>query len=222
MSNEMSDLPRDLLKRYHGPDLSFGTRLFLSARYKLTPYTKMAAHLPHEGKILDLGSGHGLLGLTLAVGSPGRQVLGIDHDPARIRLATGAAQGLTNLQFEKGSLLAPPPGPWSGIAAIDVFHYFNRKTQNAVLSHMRDAMTPDGIFIMREVDPHGGIVSILNRTYEAIATRTGFTQSSEREKLFFRTPSEWTEQLERSGFSVSQERCSSAIFADILYVCRAQ
>jgi cyclopropane fatty-acyl-phospholipid synthase-like methyltransferase len=201
---------------------SLGTRLFLRARYRLTPYSQMAAHLPRQGRILDLGCGHGLLGLTLALEAAEREVLGIDHDPARVKLAARAARGIANLSFEKGSLLAPPPGPWNGIAAIDVFHYFETRMQNAVLAHLRDALAPGGVFIMREVDPTGGIASRWNRAYEKIATRSGFTRSSEKQNLYFRAPADWVKQLESSGFEVQTERCSSPIFADILYVCRAR
>ncbi len=211
-----------VLSYYQPLPMSASTRFFLNARYRLTPYAQMADHLPREGRVLDLGSGHGLLGVTLALGSSGRQVLGVDHDSSRVALAQSAAQSIPNLAFEKGSLLAPPPGPWDGIAAIDVFHYFDPKLQNAVLSHMRDALAPGGVFIMREVDPSAGVASRWNRVYESIATRTGFTKSNEKEKLFFRKPQQWIEILERSGFKVKSERCSSVIFADILYVCRAE
>ncbi|MDR3607928.1 MAG: class I SAM-dependent methyltransferase [Oligoflexia bacterium] len=209
----------NILQRYRPAGLGFGTRLFLDARFRLTPYSKMASQLPNEGRILDLGCGHGLLSLTLALAEPKRDVIGIDHDSERVRLAQVAAEGVSNLHFERGSLLAPPPGPWHGIAAIDVFHYFEPRVQNTILGHLRETLGPDGVFIMREVDPEGGVAAVWNRAYETIATRTGFTQTKQA-GLHFRTPSEWSRQLEKSGFNVSAERCSSPLFADILYVCR--
>jgi hypothetical protein len=71
---------------------------------------------------------------------------------------------------------------------------------------------------VREVDPDDGWISAWNRLYEKLATATGFTRS-ENKKLFFRSREEWTELLRKTGFQVHSERCSSAIFSDVLFVC---
>src|SRR5262249_47612295 len=67
------------------PARGLKTRAFLLARWALTPYSRMAEALPPSGDILDLGCGHGLLALSAALGSPHREILGIDHDDERIR-----------------------------------------------------------------------------------------------------------------------------------------
>jgi len=67
------------------------TRWFIRLRWKLTPYREIAARLPTGGRVLDLGSGHGLLSLALSMGSDKREIIGIDHDQARVRLAERAA-----------------------------------------------------------------------------------------------------------------------------------
>jgi SAM-dependent methyltransferase len=206
------------LSRYQG--ISVGTRLFLTLRWKLTPYLAMARHLPRQGKILDLGCGHGLLALALALESSDRQVHGIDHDAARVEAANTASQGIPNLKFQEGNVLAPPPGRFAGIAMIDVMHYFEPALQEKIFHQALDALEPQGCLIVREVDPAGGgLASWFNRFYEKIATLTGFTRA-EKPGLHFRTPAGWTQCLESVGFQVTSERCSSKLFADILYVCR--
>ncbi|MCM2279953.1 MAG: class I SAM-dependent methyltransferase [Oligoflexia bacterium] len=201
------------------PTLPRTTRLFLRARWKLTPYAKMSRELPGEGRLLDLGCGHGLLALQLALESPAREVLGIDHDGKRVALARAAGAGLPNLRFEPGSALEPAAGPFRGIALIDMLHYFAPAEQARIVAQAHAALENGGTLIAREVDPEGGLVSRWNRLYEKLATLTGFTQAR-RETQHFRSVAGWKALFREAGFLVSAEPCSHPLFADILYVCK--
>lgn len=200
-------------------DLSLGTKTFLSIRWKLTPYDVMAAKMPTQGKILDLGCGHGLFALALALGSSEREVLGVDHDAARVELGEKAARGLNNLHFEKGSVLGPPPGPYAGISLIDVMHYFSPALQEQVVIGLQSSLIEGGTLLIREVNPQSGLVSSLNRGYEALATKVGFTRSNSKDN-HFRTPEQWEKLLKRCGFEVESTPCSHFLFADHLFVGR--
>jgi cyclopropane fatty-acyl-phospholipid synthase-like methyltransferase len=180
----------------------------------------MAARLPSQGQILDLGCGHGLFALAAALHSPSREVLGIDHDLDRVSLGAAAVKDLANIQIQTGNLTAPPKGtqPYSGIAMIDVMHYFDPQTQETLLKRVYDLMEKGGTLLVREVDPEGGFASKWNRFYERIATGIGFTQA-EKKGLHFRTRRGWEKLMEKIGFKVTSERCSSFLFADILYTC---
>jgi 2-polyprenyl-3-methyl-5-hydroxy-6-metoxy-1,4-benzoquinol methylase len=180
----------------------------------------MAARLPNQGGILDLGCGHGLFSLALGLSSPSRTILGIDHDTGRVALASKAVLDLPNVQIQLGTIAHPPEGhqPYSGIAMIDVLHYFDFTTQEAVLQKAYDRLKKGGILLVREVDPEGGLASAWNRFYESIATRIGFTQA-EKQGLHFRRRKDWEAILEATGFRVITERCSHFLFADILYRC---
>jgi 2-polyprenyl-6-hydroxyphenyl methylase/3-demethylubiquinone-9 3-methyltransferase len=221
MTAQAPELSRSLtrfLQRYEG--ISLGTRIFLKLRWQLTPYLAMARHLPQEGRILDLGCGHGLLSLALALESPKRQIFGIDHDPARVQAANQAAHSISNLAFQQGNVLDPITGRYAGIAMIDVMHYFESSLQLQIFKNAFEALETGGTLIVREVDPAGGgIASWFNRFYEKLATMTGFTRA-EKPGLHFRTPEGWTSALKSVGFEVQSEPCSSRLFADILYVCR--
>jgi SAM-dependent methyltransferase len=209
------------LGRYRG--MSLGTRLFLQARWRLTPYSVMATKLPPQGRILDLGCGHGLFALHLALAQPARQVIGLDHDSDRIRLAESAAEGLPNVRFSSGTLRSKTPGDpqaAAGISMIDVMHYFPRPEQERLFKQAYDLLAPGGRLIVREVDPSDGLMSSFNRFYEKVATATGFTRSEEKRQLYFRTRDEWEEALKGAGFEVTSETCSHPLFADILYICR--
>jgi dolichyl-phosphate beta-glucosyltransferase len=207
-----------ILRRYQKAD--FPTRVFLQARWRLTPYLEMASRLPLRGPILDLGCGHGLLALTAALESSSREVLAVDHDDARILLAHTAAQGVSNIRVQKGSLLEPPrlSKPYAAVTAIDVMHYFSPTLQESILKNLYDLLNTGGTLLVREVNPNGGWISKWNRIYEKIATGIGFTQA-EPQGLHFRTQEGWETLLSSIGFKVRSERCSSFLFADILYTC---
>jgi SAM-dependent methyltransferase len=207
-------------------DAPLSTRSFIWLRWRLTPYREIAAELPKAGRVLDLGSGHGLLSLALSTGSDRREVIGIDHDQARVQLAERAAaryDGHPKPRFETGDLQKALPtfasGSLSGIAMIDILHYLAPDAQEALLHQAARVLEPGGILALREVDPQGGLAAVWNRFYENVSTRVGFTQSA-RTHLEFRSVSDWTSVLETAGFEVRSAPCGSALFSDFLFVAR--
>jgi uncharacterized protein len=204
----------------------FSTRSFIWLRWKLTPYREIAAAMPSRGRILDLGSGHGLLSLALSMGSNRREIIGIDHDQTRVRLAERAAarrDSLSKPRFEVGDLEGAlgtfASGSLSGVAMIDILHYLAPEGQAALLHQAARVLEPDGVLAVREVDSDGGVAALWNRFYENVATRIGFTQSA-RSHLEFRSVAEWTRLLESAGFDVRSEQCGSRIFSDVLFIGR--
>ena len=188
----------NLASRYNAiPGISFGTKLFLHLRWLLTPYERMAAYVPKLGKVLDVGCGHGLLAMEMALSASGRHVLATDHDVQRIALARQAGVGIGNLQFVVSSGSPVTAGTFANLQ-------------------------PGGWLLAREVNQQGGLISKLNQLYEKMATLTGFTQSNTiqaKENLSFKSQSGWEAKFAEHGFKVRSEPCSSPIFADILYIC---
>jgi len=197
------------------------TRLFLAARWWLTPYSRMSAYLPLQGKMVDLGCGHGLFSIAAATQASDRQIIALDHDAERIQLATDATSDLTQIQWSRGDLIDLPSqhSGLSGIAMIDVMHYFEPHHQINLLKTAYHRLGPGGVLLIREVNPNGGFVSQWNRWYEKLATQIGFTQAK-KQALSFRARGDWEETIQSAGFQVSSEPCSSIIFADILYIAR--
>jgi SAM-dependent methyltransferase len=195
-----------------------GTAWFLRLRWWLTPYSRITSRLAPAGRILDLGCGHGLLALTAALERPDRELLGLDHDEKRIELAQRAAGTARNLRFETRPMLPLPDSRYRGILMIDVLHYFPAETQAELIRQAFDSLEPGGTLLVREVDPHQGFISKLNRTYERLATGVGFTRSKMGTTHQFRSVSDWETLLATPGFQVRSERCSAPIFSDVLFV----
>ena len=208
------------------PEPSLPTRFFLWLRSIQTPYDSIASALPEQGRVLDLGCGHGLLALALALGSSQREIIGIDHDSERVRLARLAALRLRNSvgpTFETGDLSqklgAFASGSLAGIAMIDILHYFDPASQHFLVSEAARVLGPGGILVVREIDSDAGIKAAANRLYERLATGVGFTRSASP-RLSFRGARGWTTLLENAGFAVRSEPCGPAFLADVLFIAQ--
>jgi dolichyl-phosphate beta-glucosyltransferase len=198
------------------------TRIFLWLRWTLTPYLELASKVPPAGRILDLGSGHGLLSIATALQSGKREVLGIDHDEARVRMARQAAKGIPGVRFELGAIYPFPDdlprAGFRGVFLIDVLHYFPPAAQEELLRGAWDRLEPGGVVLVREVNPHGGLAARFNRFYEKLATGLGFTLSSAGTKHTFKSVTEWEELIAQAGFQVTSMPCSSVLFSDHLFI----
>lgn len=204
---------------YSGAGIS--TKFFLFLRILLTPYQKMGNELPKKGRILDQGCGHGLFSVQLALSSKDRVVVGIDHDEKRIDLANSVAKKISNLEFHKGSFAISYEDraqTFEGVALIDVLHYFSKEDQLSILKNAYEVLKPGGTVVFREVNPNAGFISKINFLWEKIATFSKFTKSKNEVNLTFRLPNDWEKLLTEAGFlKVESKRCSSIIFADVLF-----
>jgi len=202
------------------------TRCYLWLRSILTPYDYISSTLPMRGRILDLGSGHGLLAIALAVGSDQREIIGIDHDAERVRLAEAAALRLpasSRPRFEVGDLKETlgsfASASLDGVAMIDILHYFDPRDQQLLISEAARVLASGGVLAVREIDSDAGLKAAANRLYERLATGVGFTRSA-GPRLSFRGAGGWTSLLESTGFRVRSEPCGPPFLADVLFVAR--
>ena len=187
------------------------TRAFVTARWLLTPYGRIASFLPSHGTLLDLGCGHGLFAFAALAHAPKLRVIGIDHDARRIAIAKKAGNG--DVSFSTGDLLRPPEGTFEAIALLDLMHYFEPAEQERIFVRAYQQLTAGGTLLVREVDPRG----LFNRVWERVMTSTGLTRTG-RVGLHFRSRDGWREALERVGFHVKVVPCSFFLFSDVLFV----
>lgn len=206
-------MKNNVLSRYKWAPLT--TRAFIAARWLLTPYRRIASFLPAKGTLLDLGCGHGLFAFAALEAFPDLRVIGTDHDPSRIAMATRAANA--DASFATGDLLKPPAGSYDAIALLDLMHYFSPAEQEQIFVRAYQQLASGGVLLVREVDPRG----LFNRIWERVMTATGFTRTK-KEGLHFRSPQGWRETLERLGFRVRTVPCSFFLFSDVLFVANRE
>jgi 2-polyprenyl-3-methyl-5-hydroxy-6-metoxy-1,4-benzoquinol methylase len=129
------------------------TRLHTRIRWRSCPFEAVAAAVPDEGRILEIGCGHGLFATYLALQAPRRSVVGTDVDAAKIETAQRASRGLDNLAFavDDDPDHALPPGPWDAICIVDVLYLIDRAGERALLRNAADALEPGGILVVKEM-----------------------------------------------------------------------
>jgi SAM-dependent methyltransferase len=179
----------------------FLSRLMLRARYALTPYDSLLAEMPEKGLLVDAGSGFGFLSLHAAMDHQGRQVVGFDHDIGRVVAASVVAREIPNCSYVVSSLAHFKIPRCAAICAIDVLHYLDSSQQEDFLERAFEALEPEGVVLIREVDSSSRVRSALNRFYELVMTRLRFTKAL---GLCFRPIGEWLGLLSRVGFEVRE------------------
>ena len=95
--------------------LARGDRFHVEVRWRSCPFGEVERRVPRQGRILDLGCGHGAFALYMAARAPARGVTGTDVDAAKLAAARRAA-GHANLpatfvEAVDGALPAGPSEP---------------------------------------------------------------------------------------------------------------
>ncbi len=188
--------------------------------------------IPPAARVLDLGSGQGLLASWLLAaqqqhacgdwppGWPaapqGTVLQGIELMPRDVDRAR-AALGKT-ATFIQGDICQAEFSPSDTVVILDVLHYITLQAQDAVLRRVRDALAPGGVLLLRVGDAAGGLRFRLSNWVDFIVTRV---RGHATTQLYCRTLTDWTQALQQLGFSVEIVPMSQGTpFANVLLVAR--
>lgn len=95
--------PGDLVERYRS--CPWRERFHVALRCRMMNLRLLEAEVPRQGRVVDLGSGQGLVTLMLAAAAPGREVVGIEREARKVAAAERASEGIGNVSFRQGDLL---------------------------------------------------------------------------------------------------------------------
>lgn len=127
------------------------TRLHVGVRWRTCPFQAVSRRVPPEGRILEIGCGHGVFSALLALQSDGREVVGTDVDGDKIRAASRAGAGVANLRFDPAEPGDLPAGPWDAVCIIDVLYLIDRAGERALLEAAAAALAPGGVMVVKEM-----------------------------------------------------------------------
>lgn len=176
-------------------------RAHVAVRWATCPFPAVAAQLPPSGRILEVGCGHGLLSLFLALESADRRITGIDVDQDKLGAAqAAAAAGDLAATFDVVTGAELPEGPWDGIAIVDVLYLLGAEDQRALLRSCAGALAPGGVLAVKEMALVPRWKARWNSVQETAAVKLlGITEG---EELTFLSPADMAGAMVEGSLSV--------------------
>jgi len=172
-------------------------RAFVRARYLLAPLARVLAEMPASGRILDVGCGHGLFTNALALGSPARDVVGIDPSAAKTAVARASAVGLVNVRYVQATVQELDERDFDAISVLDVLYLLPVADKLALLRSCRERLAPGGLLVLKTNDTSPGWKCSFARLQEQLMTGLGLTMG---QGLYFLSREQNAALLELAGF----------------------
>ncbi len=164
--------------------------------------------VPRHGFILDLGCGYGISAHWLAQSGLNRELLGVDYDADKIRVAQRTAVSHPRVLFESADLQTWNYPACDVALLCDVLHYWPPETQELILTKARNALRGDGRLILRESGRAETKAHRQVESQERFATNIGHNKAVEG--LHFLSEDELRAMLERVGFQEIQFPAATA------------
>jgi 2-polyprenyl-3-methyl-5-hydroxy-6-metoxy-1,4-benzoquinol methylase len=128
-----------------------GARLHIAGRVAICPFRKFLSRFPVSGNILDVGCGHGILLqlLRLDPANKGRILTGIDHDAAKIEIASRHSG--PGLNFSTARLASLPDKSYDAVSIVDVLYSIDISMWRGIFDDCFRILKPGGTIILKEV-----------------------------------------------------------------------
>ncbi len=191
-------------------------RLFVRIRLLLSNLYLLERYVPSEGRILDIGCGHGLLSNLLALTSPKRQVLGIDINLKKIAAAQRTIGERVNIRFRAGDAASLVTSSYQAVTIADVMYLIPPETQQAILFSIADVLEPDGVLVWKSQSRQPWWKYAVTYAQEWLMIRLGLTQGA---GLFFMDCEESIQAICAAGLrpaAVPMPSCRP--YSDILFL----
>ena len=116
-------------------------------RYMLFLWTSLLPFFPSKGTVLDVGCGNGLLFYLLHRQAPcSRQLVGVDHDAARV--ASARALRIPDTEFRAEDVAAAPTDVYDAASVIHVLYLIPLNQRRQFMSQVLRTLRPGGTLIL--------------------------------------------------------------------------
>ncbi len=182
---------------YKGPVLEW----YFKVKFRMEEkYKSFDSWVPRDAKIIDLGCGYGFLDLMLGMISKKREIIGVDFDEEKIKVARNSAIRPDSVKFIHGDVTKFELEQADVFLILDTLHYFHRDKQIVLIKNCIKHLNPNGKIIIRDAntdleEKHKG-----TEFTEKMSTGIGFNKAKFSEMDFI------SSQLIRE--TASQMNCS--------------
>lgn len=206
---------RRILRHYHRPII----KAYVYGRFKiihLDILERIEAHLPTNGRILDVGCGFGLFDLYFALTSPQREIIGVDINRRRLAVARQAAAELElpNLRFDYLDVSRRQPDePCDAMVTLDILHHVPPAAAERLLASAYAHLPAGGVLVAKDVDTVPRYQRWFTWWMDKLIDPTT--------PVHYRHHEEWRRLLENIGFRVELEKISDPLpYPHVLFIAR--
>ena len=195
------------------------TEGYVRGKLKADPvFRQLVERAPLPSPIIDVGCGRGQTLILLALLQPDIEALGLDWDAAKLSAARRAAAPWPALRFLSADIRTAEIPAAGAILLLDVLHYSPRSTQDAMLRRAAQALRPDGVLYVREIDATRSWRATINTWQERLGCAVHLNRGA---TLCFRPAAELCAVLEAEGLTVRVGPSSGALpLANVLIEAR--
>lgn len=188
------------IKLYKGEGF---TEVFTKIRAWDAPFSEIDKLVPKNAKIVDLGSGDGLLANYLAIDEPKRKVLGIELNKKRVEVSP---KNLKNTIFQEGSILTKKlPASDVFILAHVLHHLPSKKDQQSLIKKISRLLKKRKKLVILEIDKEPFIKYLFTWMTDAIIVPILFENILFTSNFYYRPRMEWKKLLTKNGFKVKMK-----------------
>lgn len=198
---------------YKNESLFFKEYIVWRLKFFFRHFKKIEELTPPKGRILDLGCGFGQLANFLTLARPEREVIGIDENEKRIKIAQKT--GRKNLVFKLGDVndqLEKEDG-FEAIIMTDFLHHLDYGKQDILLARISRFLKPGRRLIIMEIMEKPKWKYVISWLADLLLYPF-------KPKQYYRKIQEMKSKLESLDFSVEVIPADqSSIFASVIYNC---
>lgn len=159
-------------------------------------YAQLCERIESGTRVLDLGSGVGLLGLVLEARNQGHTTQGIEWDERKVAFAQLLVTPGSPCQVRQGDFLKDPWPPADVIVLVDVLHYFPVAVQRDLLQRAARHLESGGTLYLRVMNRDAGGRARFTRLLEKAAVALRWNRA---EDVHWRSLQEVQEDLVQCG-----------------------
>lgn len=183
-------------RSYRGSGLRL--RAFLLARLAVLPLPGLARELRAlDGRVLGVGSGHGLIERWLCELNPRVTADATDLDTERVAVARRSAASAPRVRSRVQDVRAlEPADPYDALLVVDLLHHVPLTEQASLAEAFARALRPGGVLLVKDIARTPRLKERWNALHDRLVTGEWLDNT--------RDPGDWAALFDHAGFAVER------------------